>query len=210
MTGDSCSSACAGGGPRSTAKPDTRAGWLRRLENCAAVGAIRWGSDLCSKSKIPVSIAAKPCPAGLSALCSTQLGVLIYQENDAASDRQIPAVIRDCRNDCSGRAAGYGYAGTCLLPAAGRASLSRNGCCESAGTRCPRHRVLPWRLLSHGHNRPVGTPTTPNQRDLFGAFARCFTRYARLCCLCAVPDIAFYPRSSASLHCLIRSKRTAS
>ena len=32
------------------------------------------------KVKIPVSIAANPCPAGLSALCSTQLGVRIHQE----------------------------------------------------------------------------------------------------------------------------------
>lgn len=30
--------------------------------------------------KIPASVAAKPCPASLSALCSTQLGVLIHQE----------------------------------------------------------------------------------------------------------------------------------
>jgi hypothetical protein len=50
-----------------------------------------------------------------------------FTENNAAFDRKIPAVIRDCRNDCSGRAAGYGYAATCLLPAAGRASLSRYG-----------------------------------------------------------------------------------
>jgi hypothetical protein len=45
--------------------------------------------------------------------------------HNAALDRQIPAFMRARRNDSSGRAAGYGHATTCLLPAAGRASLSR-------------------------------------------------------------------------------------